>query len=376
MNKKIGLITFHDTANYGAALQAYATINIISKLGFNVEIINYSNRFRSSLYEIFNKIKYDFSEKKYKEFLKTTIASPLIIKRMNIFNEFYSEFTPRSNYTYSEHSDLSSIEDMYEKIIIGSDQVWSTKNNGNDGFYYLDFVKDKKKTVSYASSFGSTIFQDDSIKCFSKSLSEISKISVREKTGQAIFENLTGRVPKVVLDPVFLLNESDWIKIIEKKYENIQKKEAFFVDYTSNKSYLQRFFNIPGTNKYASNFYKFGTSVSLSDVINKSVNLKFASDPIDFLYFIYNSALLFTSSFHGVVLSIIFKKKFLVILSGNPGRDSRIKDLLDSLGLSDRIFKDSLSLPDIENDIDYDSVHEKLAILREESINYLKSSLK
>ena len=39
---QIGIITFHDTVNYGATLQAVATYKAISKLeNQNVEIIDY-----------------------------------------------------------------------------------------------------------------------------------------------------------------------------------------------------------------------------------------------------------------------------------------------------------------------------------------------
>ena len=38
---KIGIITFHDTTNYGANLQAYSLFKAIKNLGYDCEIINY-----------------------------------------------------------------------------------------------------------------------------------------------------------------------------------------------------------------------------------------------------------------------------------------------------------------------------------------------
>lgn len=38
---KVGLITYHSAYNFGSVLQAYATQEIITKLGHRVEIINY-----------------------------------------------------------------------------------------------------------------------------------------------------------------------------------------------------------------------------------------------------------------------------------------------------------------------------------------------
>ncbi len=38
---KVGILTFHNIPNYGAALQAVALCNAVSKLGLECEIINY-----------------------------------------------------------------------------------------------------------------------------------------------------------------------------------------------------------------------------------------------------------------------------------------------------------------------------------------------
>ena len=41
MNKKIGIITHHNSFNYGAALQAYATVCFFSRSQLDPIIINY-----------------------------------------------------------------------------------------------------------------------------------------------------------------------------------------------------------------------------------------------------------------------------------------------------------------------------------------------
>ena len=38
---KIGLLTYHDTTNYGATLQCYALAKAITGLGYECEIIDY-----------------------------------------------------------------------------------------------------------------------------------------------------------------------------------------------------------------------------------------------------------------------------------------------------------------------------------------------
>ena len=42
--KKVGLITYHKSYNYGAMLQVYATQYIIKKMGYDCKIIDYVNK--------------------------------------------------------------------------------------------------------------------------------------------------------------------------------------------------------------------------------------------------------------------------------------------------------------------------------------------
>lgn len=39
MKEKIGLLTIHDTINYGSLLQTFATYAAIEKLGYEVEVM-------------------------------------------------------------------------------------------------------------------------------------------------------------------------------------------------------------------------------------------------------------------------------------------------------------------------------------------------
>lgn len=372
--KKIGLITFHDTANHGAALQAYATIRTITKLGYEAEVIDYSNEYREGIYSATKKLNASFKNKDYKSSIKILLAYPLINRRNSAFNKFYNEYLPLSKKRFMRNDDLRELSVSYDGIVVGSDQVWSLTNNGNDSNYFLDFVLDKSKSMSYASSFGTTRIDNTDIKKYAGILESINHISVREKTGKKIVESITSRTASVVLDPVFLLSASEWLDIINSNRKKKLNNKPYFLDYTSNVKYTKSFFSIKGTEKF-NNIIKFGTSIKLSDILSTSSSFKFAASPLDFLNYIYNSELIFTSSFHGVVLSILFKKKFIVILSGDLGRDSRIIDLLEELNLSRRIFRDDMKIEEIDASIDFNRAHEKLEDLKKQSIEYLANSL-
>ena len=50
-NKKIGIITFHNSNNCGSMLESFAMNRIVDSIGFNSEIINYSSEGQQQLYK-------------------------------------------------------------------------------------------------------------------------------------------------------------------------------------------------------------------------------------------------------------------------------------------------------------------------------------
>ena len=50
-HKKVGILTFHNTLNYGASLQAYALCRVLRNIGADAEIIDYHCENISSGYE-------------------------------------------------------------------------------------------------------------------------------------------------------------------------------------------------------------------------------------------------------------------------------------------------------------------------------------
>lgn len=57
--------------------------------------------------------------------------------------------------------------------------------------------------------------------------------------------------------------------------------------------------------------------------------------PADFLWLFKNASYIITSSFHGTMFSLIYRKPFIAI-SPNTG-DSRIKDILEEIGLTSNL---------------------------------------
>jgi len=82
-----------------------------------------------------------------------------------------------------------------------------------------------------------------------------------------------------------------------------------------------------------------------------------------------------TDSFHAVVFSIIFNKRFVVL--GNAMRgNSRFTSLLDRLGLSERLCPEWSKVPYcMRMPIDWNDVNERLQKERAQSMQFLINSL-
>jgi len=96
----------------------------------------------------------------------------------------------------------------------------------------------------------------------------------------------------------------------------------------------------------------------------------------DWLRIIKDAKYVISSSFHGCVFSIIFKKQFVAVETEARGNE-RIKTLFELLDLSERFYRDSsdVSLTSFEEKIDYDLLNVKLNAEKSKSLQFLAEAL-
>ena len=185
-------------------------------------------------------------------------------------------------------------------------------------------------------------------------------------------ESLIGRTPRVVLDPVFLLEEQSWAALAAGKTGCAGSHVLLYV---SHEEYYNAFVRVTGYDPKNRLMVKLTPRPRLDDFFRKRVKLPLTSGPEKFLGLMRMADMVLTTSFHGVAFAIIFRKKFVAFLSGDVGRDSRIVGLLDKLGLKRRIFHEQMTLSDVEEPIGYAAVNDKLRSLRLDSFDFLKKAL-
>lgn len=371
---EIGIFTFWASQdNYGQTLQSFALQYFIrSKWHCKVEVIRYFARKPLFKYVLKKTLKEYIAQ--ICPFLKEDWAMEYRgIKKRN-FEGFKRKHINYSSRVCYGKRDLSCYAKKYDILIAGSDQIWSMMlDNPNNSVYYLDFGTKEQKRISYAASFGQIEYPVELESKLRKELERFNAISVRESDGVSICK-ACGQEAVQVLDPTLLLEE-DVYRSFTKKCRTQKYCFLYILNITSEddiywkdlKNYIipKNIVCTTGSGYMKNKVFLNGVEYENSTITQWLSNIAFADSVI-------------TTSFHGVVFSIIFRKNFIYIpLKGaHAASNNRVLDLLNKLGLSQRILEDKTGLSEIfNNPIDYVPVYERLNLQKAASIEYLANAL-
>ena len=383
--KKVGIITIVNVNNYGAELQAFATFRKLQLMGYNAEIINYlyykdwryidskmSRSFNSM--SIKGKIIY-FAKYRVASFVLNKIL-PLICKdvkqRIANFNSFHQHNT-RFSKLYKSMKDLYTDTPIYDVYMVGSDQVWNPNASSSIEPYFLTFAPHSALTVSYASSFGVSKIENNSIANRIKlGLSSIKTISVRESSGVNLVKELTGRTAQLVCDPTLLLNKSEWTMFM-KPVSNMPQRYVLIYQLSESDAIVKLATRIGKQEqipvyRICKRAFKVKNDKGVVNILN--------AGPSEFLSLITNASFIITNSFHGTAFSINFDVPFYTVVSAKKKNNNRMESLLDYVGLGKRIVKDDVditNLPIVGYDVNATQL--KLKSFRLESEKFLEDAL-
>lgn len=366
--KKIGILTFSYSSNGGSVMQAMALQKTISSFdGFEASIINYTKtRYGKPIIgkDVFPKRIRSWTPK---NIIKWTIQITAHPFKMRKFEKFFAQhYNNFSDHFYSRE-ELVALNDVYDKFVVGSDQVWNFGSPQVDETYFLDFVKDKTKKISYASSFGQKGVPEDKREQVSQLISDFSAISVREPDGLDIVSELTTQKATLVLDPSLLLPKEEY-----QKLSVAPKKKGYVYLYVRQDSErLERF-----AKKLADTYGLKLVKVISNWICGKNGKRRFPIGPQEWLGYIENADFVVTNSFHGICFSTIFEKEFYIdFLEKTPtATNSRLEGMLRQFNLKNRCIDDVTDMRSLTR-IDYDIVNEFKKRRIDESLDYLKNAL-
>lgn len=310
--KKIGILTFHYSNNYGGVLQAFSLYKVIESMGYDVEIINFvpstykptkinnglglrrnifKNRFEDmNIFEIFQKIR--------------------IIKKnsSNIIDKFdkYRAREMKLSNEVDENS-LKMILSNYGTIIVGSDQVWNPGQRKMPEYFlnFGDYFSGNK--ISYAADSTTKEVDVESIQELKTALEKFSFISVRNEHSYEFVQTVINDEVPIVADPTILYE-------FKGEAANKLKDEKYILTYILGEE-------IEGTHikaleeikKTYGNLPVYAIKIptmkfELSDFANK---VFYDLDPDEWINMFRNAKFVYTDSFHGVLFSLKFHVPFL-----------------------------------------------------------------
>lgn len=351
---KIALITIWHCGNYGAEMQAYATVKALRQLGHEVETVDFR------LYEP-------------KHTLRSLVGKWLteISPAQRGFEKFWKKYIQNISQHYSNLEELKANPPLADVYMVGSDQVWNEDITGQrSAAFLLDFGSEATRRVSYASSIGVSqwCFSPSFTNKVSHQLGKFEALSCREITGAKVLSQEFGLQVKQVLDPTLLHKDYREITGPIQEVETLVFYPLSPGD-TAAVPFCKELAAKLGLRYVNANPYTFlpGTPVAWK-----------RNSIAQWIRAIGGASLVVTGSFHGLAFSIIHHRQFILINDNKQGRNSRMMDLLHLLGLEHRLFtsaQEAMASQVWLEKIDYKAVDERLTQARNESWNYLKESL-
>lgn len=368
--KTVGIITMHRVVNYGSALQAWATVEILKKMGYDAKLIDYlypnGNHYTQRAPITLLIIR----------FIKNLIQGfPMKRKKKN-FERFW-----KRNYiltrAYDSEKNLAEDPPLFDTYLVGSDQVWNFDYIKNDSSFFLAFVPNSKRKMSYASSFSKVKLDEEQALRLRKHLQDFQAVSVRERNGYEIVKDIYDGNVYVHLDPTLLLGIQDYNKLIIQSTVKIE--EPYILVYVLNYAYnpypfVTKFIEA-AANKLKMKVICIDFSARQHLHVKDMLHLHDAIGPCEFLWLFAHASLVITTSFHGTAFAINFNKPFYSIINDVNDGDDRMKSLIKQCGIDNRMIIKNSVIPNITLDVNYTDVNNRLNKLRKESIDYLKLNL-
>ncbi len=352
--KKICISTYCEWSSYGSVLQSLGLKIALSDIGCSSFIVNDSSEPQEVRLVFFKSIG------SFLGFVKKFLDIPFYFGKKQICSKGLSFIKQNLDVKYYNSCDeLKRFSPEADCYIAGSDQIWHPALCKSS--FFLEFAPKNAKKISYAASMGVTDIPYENKERFSELLKNIDIYSVREKSMVPIIKSITGKETMLNIDPTFLISSDKW-RNFQIRYKT---KKPYVLVYGL---YWDKSFNAQLKELHR----KTGLPIlSIQSSFRNIYSNKILSDvgPEEFLWLVDNAEAVITSSFHGTAFSIIFNKKFSVVV--NPNASSRIDSLLDVLDIK---VPAPVKVID-EFNVDYNHVNEKIGQERKKSLLYLRGEI-
>jgi hypothetical protein len=376
----VGILTFHFSDNYGAALQAYALRRWLTEHGHRAHFIDY----RPAHIEHGGRLSLPTSPEKLKANLKVVYLALSSFLHQHFGNrdqrDKFAHFRERfldvaSDAAPTDNGASLAAAQAFDLIVAGSDQIWSPSQHfGFDPNYFLAFADAfRARKISYAASFGRDRVSSSEAEQLPRLLHHFDAISVREASGVTLVEQATGQRPANVPDPTLL--HDNYTELTDRA--PIAPDEPYVFCYG-----LRSPDNIRQT----------------AELVSRQLNCRILSphnphrrwaeigttvypDPGEWVGLVKNARFVVTNSFHGTVFALLFRKPFIVAgLTGDKAAaNARAINLLRAVRLDNRFapsFSEHSTQALMNSPIDWANVDQRLGDLRQAGSDFLSAQLR
>lgn len=346
--KRIGMITFHRTNNFGSQLQAMALYKALCNMNADCTVIDYHC-------DAIERREFQTQKSRVtsvKALVKKLLLEPLLnIKKRNMMR-FLTKYA-RLSKAYDKQNIRQCVLD-YDVFVVGSDIVWGVDITEGDMTYFLDFAPGREK-YAFSSSVG-TVDNGPVDPRIPALLKDFTRIYVRENTAADWVERVSGRKAGVVCDPTMLLTSQEWDLLIQPK----QYKRGYVLVYFEDPSGKV----LRDAKQYAA---EHGLKVKYITytIPPKGVSWERPTSVEAFIGLIKYADAVFTASYHGMLFSLYYEKQLYFY---NRAHKSRMLSLAEILCISDRCA--DLGMTD--KAIDYTIVRRKIEDFRAYSLMELE----
>lgn len=347
----IGLLTIHDTMNFGSQLQTYSLYKAVESLGCDVRLIDYQCEAIAAR-ETTLPLK---EARSPKDVLKSLILHGNLQKRQNSFHQFMAEnMKLTERYT---RATVARTNELFDCFLVGSDIVWGFNITGKDYTYMLDFVEDAKR-YAFSSSVGTKWKKEDEGK-IREYLGKFDDISVRESDAAEWISNLLGKEIKVTCDPTMLWDADFWKKTAGR---SVETKKPYVLVYMSDTENVCIHRAIAYGKKQNMPVYYINFRAPVFGTLDKR-----PTSLAEWLDLFIHADTIFSASYHGLLFATYFHKRFFYF---NWVNKSRMNSLAKALQIESREGTEE----NIEKDlpVDFEFVDKKLQSIRDNSWEILR----
>jgi hypothetical protein len=315
--RKIGVLTFHRSINYGSYWQARCLVEGLRARGHDAELLDHDCKCIRRA-ELSCALQPELPQRTPRRFLKNYAAKTRKFVRA-------VAGLPLSR-RFSLHEPRQAGE--YDAIVVGSDEVWNFRHPwfGSKPIFFGDELN-AERLVSYAASFGNHSAWDGIDPDWAQKLDRFSAISVRDENSWHLIHGATGRQPALVLDPCLQFRGS-------RPAERNGKSRYVVIYGHGFPAWLRRRIRRWADGRHL-------RLVSIGYINHWADEQLVTAGPLEFAEIMAGARAIVTNFFHGCVFALLNGKPW--VSSPSAYRSIKIPDLVGVLGAQQRLIDDRTS---------------------------------